>query len=157
MKVSAIMTESPASCSLDMNLGAVAEIMWKNNCGFLPVVGSDEKVVGVLTDRDMCIAMATRNQLPADITAQQVTSGTVIACQAEDDITTVLETMGEKGVRRLPVLDAEGKLAGILSVDDIVRHADAKNSSPLSYSHVVQSLKKVFSLQTRSMAKAASA
>ena len=147
MKVSEVMTKSPASCSSDMNLGTAAEIMWNSNCGFLPILSSQQKVVGVITDRDMCMAMATRNRLPGEITVQQVSSGVIYSCKSEDDISTALEMMKEKGVRRLPVLDATGKLAGVLSVDDLVLHADSEGRGSLSSEDVVHSLKKLYSSQ----------
>ena len=149
MKVREVMTKSPACCSSDTNLGTAAEIMWNSNCGFLPILGSQEKVVGVLTDRDMCMAMATRNRLPGDITVQEVSSGVIHSCRSEDDISAALETMKEKRVRRLPVLDTKGKLAGILSVDDLVLHADSEVRGSLSSEDLVQSLKKLYSLQLR--------
>jgi CBS domain-containing protein len=157
MKVRAVMTESPAFCSSETNLGAVGEIMWNNNCGFLPVLSPEQKVVGVLTDRDMCIALATRNQLPGEITAQQVSSGTVYSCQVEDDLSIALTTMSEKGIRRLPVLDEAGKLSGILSVDDVVVYADSKNNGELSSKDLIQILKKLYSSQRKTQAKAATA
>ncbi len=158
MKVREAMTKSPASCSLNTNLGAATEIMWTRNCGFLPVLDAEQKVVGVVTDRDMCIAMATRNRLPGEITVQQVISGVIYSCKADDDVSTALETMDEKGVRRLPVLDAAGKLAGVLSIDDLVLKADSETRGSLSSEDVVHSLRKLYSSQlggTRS--KAASA
>ena len=100
MKVREVMTKSPACCSSDTNLGAAAEIMWNSNCGFLPILSSEQEVVGVLTDRDICIAMVTRNRLPGEITAQQVSSGVIYSCKSEDDIITALATMKENGVRR---------------------------------------------------------
>lgn len=149
MKVSEVMTKSPACCSSDTNLGAAAEIMWNSNCGFLPILSSQQKVVGVITDRDMCMAMATRNRLPGDITVQQVSSGVIHSCKSEDDISAALETMKEKRVRRLPVLDATGKLAGVLSADDLVLHADSEARGALSSEDVVQTLKKLYSSQLR--------
>ena len=86
MKVSEAMTKSPAYCSADANLGAAAEIMWKRNCGFLPVVSPQQNVVGVITDRDMCIAMATRNRLPGQVTVQEISSMVTYSCRPDDDI-----------------------------------------------------------------------
>ena len=67
----------------------------------------------------MCIALATRNILPDDITAQKATSGILYSCKSnhEDEIGTALQTMAERRIRRLPVLDATGKLAGVFSVE----------------------------------------
>jgi CBS domain-containing protein len=157
MKVRTVMVESPVSCSPDTNLGAVAEMMWNNNCGFVPIVSSEQNVVGVLTDRDMCIAMATRSQSAGEITAQQASSGNVHSCQVEDEISSALETMSDKGVRRLPVVNNTGKLAGILSLDDIVLKVESKGNGPLSSKVLLQTLKAVCNAQRRAQKKAASA
>ena len=55
---------TPAYCGTDTNLGAAIEILWDRNCGILPVVDANQKVVGVVTDRDLCVALGTRNRLP---------------------------------------------------------------------------------------------
>ena len=158
MKVSEVMTKSPACCSSDTNLGAAAEIMWNSNCGFLPILSSQQTVVGVITDRDMCMAMATRNRMPGDITVQEVSSGTIHSCKSEDEIMTALATMKENGVRRLPVLGPKGKLAGVLSVDDLVLLADSEARGLLSCDLVVHSLKQLYSSQLgRARSKTASA
>lgn len=57
MKVKDVMVGTPASCTTETNLGAAVEVLWNQNCGILPVVNEEEKVIGVVTDRDMCIAL----------------------------------------------------------------------------------------------------
>ena len=126
MKVNEVMTKSPAYCSADTNLGAAAEIMWKRNCGFLPVLSPQQNVVGVITDRDMCIAMATRNRLPGQVKVQEISSMVTHSCRPDDDVQAAMETMADKKVRRLPVIDAAGKLEGILSVDDVILRTDSQ-------------------------------
>ena len=102
--------------------------------------------------------MATRNRLPGEITAQQVSSGVIYSCKSEDDIITALAMMKEKGVRRLPVLEATGKLAGVLSVDDLVLLADSEARGSLSCELIVHSLKQLYSSQLgKTQSKAASA
>jgi CBS domain-containing protein len=63
MKVKEVMTQSAVCCSPDTNVGAAVELMRVRNCGMLPVVGRDRKLLGLVTDRDICIAMGTRNRL----------------------------------------------------------------------------------------------
>jgi CBS domain-containing protein len=63
MKARELMSTSSCCCLPKTNLGAATEMMWHANCGFLPVVGSDGKIFGVITDRDICIALGTRNPL----------------------------------------------------------------------------------------------
>jgi CBS domain-containing protein len=119
------------------------EILWDRNCGILPVLNSDQKVVGVVTDRDICIALGTRNRLPSEIAVGEVASGNVFACREDDDIHTALATMAQGKVRRLPVISAEGTLRGILSMDDIVVHTGSGKGEPL-YQEVVAILKNIY-------------
>jgi CBS domain-containing protein len=121
MKVRELMTTTPYYCQPETNLGSAAELMWTGNCGFLPVVGQDSKVVGVVTDRDICIALGTRNRLAGEITVGEVISSQkLIYCCPEDDLRVALQAMQSGGVRRLPVITHEGLLAGIISMDDVL-------------------------------------
>jgi CBS domain-containing protein len=121
MNVRDLMTTAQAArCTPDTNLGAAVEILWKANCGMLPVVDAHEKVISVITERDICIALGTRNCLPGEITVGDVATQPAICCRSADDIRSVLAKMAEAHVRRLPVVNAEGKLEGLLSMDDIV-------------------------------------
>jgi CBS domain-containing protein len=67
MKIKELMSTPPYCCQPETNLGAATELMWNGNCGFLPVLGNDGNVFGVVTDRDICIALGTRNRLPGEI------------------------------------------------------------------------------------------
>jgi CBS domain-containing protein len=124
MKVKEVMTATPYYCQPDTNLGSATELMWNANCGFLPVEGADGKIVGVVTDRDICIALGTRNRLPGDVTVGEVMSGKFHSCDPEDDIHIALQTMREGRVRRLPVVAKNGTLVGMISTDDILLRAE---------------------------------
>lgn len=147
MKVGEIMTTPPASCRLQTNLAAAVEILWNHNCGILPVVDSQEQLVGLVTDRDMCVALGTRNRLPSEVTVEEVTSGKIVACRPEDDLQKALGTMAEAKVRRLPVVDAAGKLQGMLSMDDVVLRTDItsirRDAGPSSQD-IVNTLKRIY-------------
>jgi CBS domain-containing protein len=149
MQVKDIMAAKPASCRRETNLAAASEILWNRNCGILPVL-ADGKVVGVVTDRDICIALGTRNRLASEVTVGEVTSGNLYSCGPEDEIETVLNAMGELQVRRMPVIDAKGKLVGLLSMDDVVLHSEPKaagRTPALSNDDVVDTLKLVYRWQ----------
>lgn len=122
MKVVELMTGTPACCRPETNLGEAVELMWNYNCGILPVVDTDEKVVGVITDRDICVALGTRNKPPGNIIVSEVASPKAICCKREDDVRSALAAMAEARIRRLPVINDQGKLVGILSMDDVVTH-----------------------------------
>jgi CBS domain-containing protein len=145
MKVKDIMVGRPVTCSPDTNLGAAVELLWDRNCGFLPIVGSDGKLNGVVTDRDICIALGTQNRLPAEICVGEVTTGEIYSCAPEDDIHTALATMRKERVRRLPVVDGRGVLQGVLSMDDVVFHVGAgKGRGELSHEEVVNTFKAIY-------------
>jgi len=129
MRVKDVMVETPAYCTKDANLGAAVEILWTRNCGFLPVVDRQMKLSGVITDRDICIALGTRNRLPGEITVGEVCSTKVYSCKADDDIHAALTLMSSQKIRRLPVVDPEGKLLAILSMDDVILHARSPQAS----------------------------
>src|ERR1700752_2419423 len=102
MKVKDIMTSDVKYCSLDTNLAAAAKIMWEDDCGAVPVTDDRGKVVGVITDRDICIASATRSRTEGEIPVQDVVSQTLHACAPGDDVRTAMDIMKKQQVRRLP-------------------------------------------------------
>ena len=159
MKVGEIMTKNPAYCSPETNLGAAVETLWNRDCGILPVVDRNGKVVSVITDRDICFALGTRNRLPGDITVGEVATHLAVCCRTDEDIRSVLIQMAEAKVRRLPVVDAEGKLEGILSIDDLVERTDLKagpKGSPVTSEDVINTLKRVYAVnQPRTITKSA--
>jgi CBS domain-containing protein len=118
MKVREIMTAKPKTASPGTTLAAAAHLLWDANCGILPVVEAG-KLVGVVTDRDMYIALATRNTPASQITVSDVATSTVWACGPDDEVQVALDAMKARRVRRLPVVDA-GALVGIISLNDVV-------------------------------------
>ena len=141
MKVRDIMVKDVKFCSPKLNLATVAEIFWKQGCGTLPVV-ENGRVQGMVTDRDICIALGTRNLKAVETSVKDVTLPKLFYCAPEDDIHTALHTMAAQKVRRLPVIDSKGTLQGILCLDDIVLFAEEK-SGELTYFDVVETLKAV--------------
>ena len=155
MKVKEIMTPNAKACAESANLARAAELMSENNCGILPVVTADGKVVGLITDRDICVAGTKNNQSLASIRVNEVISGDVHACRPEDDLQAALRTMRENKVRRLPVIDTEGMLKGILSMDDVLLNAEEvtdTKATELSYGDAVRTYKAILSQQARHIA-----
>jgi CBS domain-containing protein len=93
-------------------------------CGFLPVV-IQGKVVGMITDRDICLALTKLDRKPSDVQVQDVISGELFTCGTDDHIAEALETMRIFGFRRLPVVDDEQRLLGLLSLDDLILESRA--------------------------------
>src|SRR4030095_1717244 len=99
MKVREVMTTDAKVCALTDNLSAAAGLMWDNDCGILPVVAEGEKVVGLITDRDICMAANLQNRNLWNIAVEDIISGDVYACKPDDDIRSALKTMQEHRVR----------------------------------------------------------
>lgn len=123
MKVREVMTRKAVFCGPESTLEEATFLMRRHNCGFLPVVGDGGNVIGVITDRDMCIALGTRNRKPSDLRVWDVMPHKLFTCMEGDDVHCALKTLRSARIRRLPVIDRDGALVGVLSIDDIVLRA----------------------------------
>jgi CBS domain-containing protein len=143
MKVQDVMTYDVQTCSPETNLSAAAMQMWRGDFGVLPVVASG-KVVGIITDRDICMAGATKHRDPAKIRVKEVISGKVYGCSPDTDICEALKIMRKRQVRRLPIISAEDRsLCGILSLNDIALKAQDTKGAELSPEDVENTLKAI--------------
>jgi CBS domain-containing protein len=124
MKVKDLMTTQVKCCADYNTLNTAAQIMWDNDIGCLPVVNHEGHVIGMLTDRDICMAAYLQAVQLSGSLVTSAMSKQVFSCTPEDDLATAEKVMRDKQVRRLPVLDAQGRLAGIISLNDIVREAE---------------------------------
>jgi CBS-domain-containing membrane protein len=139
-----MMTQEVKFCGPDTNLAAATEILWQNNCGSLPVVDSDGKLLGVITDRDMCIALGTRDCRASELAVRDAATRPAFTCGANDDIHTALKTLRQHQIRRMPVIGPNGKLVGILCLDEIVLHVQkTEGKTGISYEDVVNTLKAI--------------
>lgn len=144
MKVQDVMNYNVQTCRPETNLADAAMRMWRGDFGILPVVADGQKVVGVITDRDICMAAATKHRDPANIRVKEVTSGKVFGCSPDTDIREALKIMQQKQVRRLPIISAEdGRLAGILSMNDVALKAKADRKAELSAEDVENTLRAI--------------
>ncbi len=124
MKVKDLMAIEVKSCATYNTLNTAAQAMWDNDIGCVPVVDNDRRVVGMLTDRDICMAAYIQG---VPLTGSLVTSAMskqVFSCAPDDDIASAEKLMREKQVRRLAIIDAQGRLAGIISLNDIAREGE---------------------------------
>ena len=123
MKVRDIMTKDVVSCHKGTDVATAGRLMLQGHFGLVPIVDMHGHVAGVLTDRDIALAAATRHRDAWHIGVHEAMSSKVLSCFLEDDVSAALEQMEKAHVRRLPVLDDSTHLAGILSIDDIAAHA----------------------------------
>jgi CBS domain-containing protein len=146
MKVQDIMTCETKFCDLNASLAEAAQTMWDADCGALPVLKDGKEIVGMITDRDICMAMAIRDRNAAAVSAEEVVSGAVYSVTPEDDIQKALEIMQQHKVRRLPVVNPEGELKGVLSLNDVVLRAEEAidtEEPELTYADVVNTYKAI--------------
>lgn len=146
MKVKELMTPKPATCTIEHDLATAAGLMWENDCGALPVVSDTGEVVGLITDRDICMAAVLSNQSLPMLSVADVISQDVVTCGPDDDVHAALALMQENRVRRLPVIAADRTLAGILSMNDVVMRAEPVNDKKkpeLSFVDVVNTYKAI--------------
>jgi CBS-domain-containing membrane protein len=97
--------------------------MWENDCGVVPVVDGDGRVAGMITDRDVCMAAYTQGRTLGRIPVSDVMATQVHGVRETDSLEVVETLMRRERVRRVPVLDGDGRLKGILSLNDLARHA----------------------------------
>jgi CBS domain-containing protein len=140
MKVKHLMTTAVRTCTPDATVAEAAQLMWDGDCGILPVT-DDGELVGVVTDRDMYIALATQNERASRLTVGAVVARGVATCAPEDDVQAALTTMRESRVRRLPVVGFGGTVLGILSMNDILLAAGPRQA--VTYEDVVQVLQAI--------------
>ena len=156
MRVSDIMCRPVISCTEDTNVSSAGRMMGENDCGFLPVVRAG-RVVGVVTDRDICVAIGRRRRPPSEFLVREIMSKDVAACTTTDVVGSALSTMAQRQVRRLPVLDSKGALVGILSLDDLVIRAEDQTPTgeppSLSFGDVIRALRRI--VGTRPLRKSA--
>jgi CBS domain-containing protein len=128
ISVGEVMTRNARSCRPEDRLAAAALAMSEADCRFLPVVDPMGHPIGVLTDGDICLLGSTDHRPLREIFVREVMSGPPATCRADDDVLNALKTMEERHIRHLPVVNAEGMLAGVLSLTDLVLCAEEENS-----------------------------
>jgi CBS domain-containing protein len=147
MKVEHLMTRDVESCTPEATLAQAAMIMWRRDCGFVPVAESPGgRFLGVITDRDICMATATKHVSPDLVPVATVMNRRAITCAPTDDVRIAMTRMNEGQVRRLPVLDKQGRLSGILTLNDLALAAERtarRVDESVSYGDVMSVLRAV--------------
>lgn len=146
MQVKELMTRDVEACRAEETLHRAAQIMWDRDCGIVPVVDGERRVVGVLTDRDICMATYTKDARPSAIRVGDVMSRDVQSCGPDDSLADAEAAMKLRHVRRVPVIDGQAKLVGLLSLNDLAREAaraPAKKHAGVAAGDLVETLASV--------------
>ena len=129
MRISEIMTSPVATCPASGRLNDAARVMWECDCGSVPVVDAEGRLQGIITDRDICMAAYTQGKLLQEISVASVMAEHVLVCHVDDSLDTAEQLMREGQVRRIPVIDNDGRPAGIVSLNDVSRAAAGQRRS----------------------------
>ena len=123
MQVKDVMTPTPACCTEDTTLEEVANLMVENDCGAIPVVDSEDskRPVGLITDRDIVCRAVAEGLNPLDLTATDCMTSNVLTVTEQSSFEECCRLMEEKQVRRVPVVDENGALVGIVALADVAR------------------------------------
>jgi CBS domain-containing protein len=148
MKVQDIMTREVLTVGADATLNEALALMWSLDVGAVPVLDPDRRCVGVVTDRDVAMALYLHGELPAQIPVREVMSRQVYGCSPEDGLGTAEARMREHQIRRLPVVDPAGRLVGILALADLARAASL-GVGPLTAGHLTRTLQAITTPRVR--------
>lgn len=118
-RVSSVMTSRPAACSVETSIAAVAQLMMENDCGEIPVVDGDGHPVGVITDRDIVVRLVAAGRDTANSRASDAMSQPVRTVEEGDELGDCVSLMEKARIRRVPVVDGDGRLTGMVSLADI--------------------------------------
>jgi CBS domain-containing protein len=129
------------SCSPTDTLHRAAQIMWEKDCGCLPVIDDVRRVRAVITDRDICMAALTQGVALAETSVSSAMSGSLTVCSPDDSLSSVEELMRAQQIRRVPVVDANGVLIGMISLGDIARYLRPRIlQAPASVAQLLETL-----------------
>jgi len=119
MKIEDVMTRRVVAARADTELAHVARLMWDNDCGAVPVVDAEDKVVGILTDRDLCMGAHFSGKALREQRVSGCMASEVLTCRPGDEVLAVVGAMAKRRVRRIPVTDGTGRLVGLVAVGDL--------------------------------------
>ena len=140
MNVSELMTKNAVTCRPEEPLHRAAQIMWDHDCGCVPVVDDSNTIQGMITDRDVCMAALMQGKSLSEISIGNAMSRAIYACSPSDDVEKAAELMRVHQVRRVPVLNAQGQVVGVLSLGDFARALSRSTTNGVTTPTVARTL-----------------
>jgi CBS domain-containing protein len=122
-----LMTENPCSIDADKSVAYAAKMMRDEDVGLAPIVEGD-KLIGTLTDRDIAVRVVAEGKDPEQTTVREVASTNIVTIDPQQDLDEALRLMAKHQVRRLPVVEEDGKLVGVVAQADVAREGDDKQT-----------------------------
>jgi len=126
-QISEVMTSDPRTVTADSSVAEAARLMRDEDTGIAPIT-EGERLVGVITDRDIAIAVVAEGKDPQSTKVTEIAARDLVTIDPQQELDEALRLMAQHQVRRLPVVEEDGKLVGILAQADIARHADPERT-----------------------------
>jgi len=123
MDVRDIMTDNPATCRPETNLRDVARLFVDHDCGAIPVVDESGRPIGIITDRDIAVRAVAEGKNPLDLPARDCMTPGTVTVTPDTGVKECMDLMGDHQVRRIPVVDENGRCCGIVSQADVALEA----------------------------------
>ncbi len=120
-KCDELMTKNPVCCLPNSMVAEVAQLMKRENIGPIPVIENEQtrKLVGIVTDRDLAMKIVAEGRDAKSTKVEAVMTRKVVTCRADDDLQKALDAMSEHQLRRIPVVDNDNKILGIIAQADV--------------------------------------
>jgi len=139
-KCNEVMTKNPVCCLPSDMVSKVAQLMKSDDIGPVPIVENEQtrKLVGIITDRDLAVKIVAEGRDPKSTRAEEVMTRKVVTCHADDDLQKALDAMSGHQLRRIPVVDDNKKVLGIISQADVA----TRTNQPDKTAEVVREISK---------------
>jgi predicted transcriptional regulator len=129
MRVEEIMTRAVFTSDTHADLESIARVMWDHDCGYVPIVNDEDKLTGVVTDRDIAMAAYNQGKRLAEIPVAEVMAKHVHSCEPSASVELAHQIMRSAEIRRLPVVDQAGKLVGLVTWSDLFAAAQRESNA----------------------------
>lgn len=143
MKCNEIMTKNPVCCLPNDSVMVAAQLMRRVDIGAIPVIENEQtmKLVGILSDRDLALKIVAEGHDPQIAKVEKVMTGKVVTCQMDDDLEKALNLMAEHQLRRIPIVDNENRIVGIIAQADVATRVDQPEKTAEVVKEISQSKK----------------
>jgi len=140
-KCNEVMTKNPVCCRPDDMVAKVAQLMQSENIGSIPVIENEQtqKLVGIVTDRDLALKIVAKGHDAKSTKVEAVMTHQIVTCRAEDDLQKALEAMAEHQLRRIPIVDNDNKIVGIIAQADVATRVNQPEKTAAMVKEISQS------------------
>ena len=140
-KCNEVMTKNPVCCLPDDMVAKAAQLMQGENIGSIPVIENEQtqKLVGIVTDRDLALKIVAKGHDAKSTKVEAVMTRQVVTCRAGDDLQKALDAMAEHQLRRIPIVDDDNKIVGIIAQADVATRVNQPEKTAAMVKEISQS------------------